>query len=118
MAWTVRDHPAFEEERKELDADISDKLDEIGTAIELWGPNLGRPLVDTLKGSKYKNMKEIRFGLRGAWRFAFAFDPKREAVILVGGNKEGVSSPRFYNSLVATADTRFDEWLQALESEE
>jgi len=58
-------------------------------------------------------MKEIRFALKGSWRFAFAFDPDRQAIILFGGNKEGINQTRFYKSLIKKADRRFDEWLQA-----
>ena len=51
------------------------------------GPILGRPEVDTLKDSKYSNMKELRFkGDGGIWRVAFAFDPERDAILLVGGD--------------------------------
>ncbi|MGX9576659.1 type II toxin-antitoxin system RelE/ParE family toxin [Mesorhizobium sp. f-mel] len=91
------------------------KLAEVVIALEGIGPQLGRPLADTLNGSKHRNMKEIRFATGGAWRFAFAFDPERRAVILVGGNKEGTASRQFYKSLIATADKRFDEWLEAEE---
>jgi hypothetical protein len=46
-------------------------------ALAQFGPNLGRPNVDTLEGSDFANMKELRFRLDGLWRFAFAFDPKQ-----------------------------------------
>lgn len=53
---------------------------------------LGRPYVDTLEGSKYPNMKELRFTADdGVWRVAFAFDPQREAIVLVAGDKAGVA---------------------------
>ena len=91
MKWTVVEHPDFRTERKELDAEVSDKLDAILLALEETGPRLGRPWVDTLKGSRHRNMKEIRIAVKGAWRFAFAFDPERQAVLLCGGNKEGGS---------------------------
>ena len=55
------------------------------------GPALGRPLVDRLKGSMYHNMKELRPGSAGSTevRMIFAFDPLREAVFLVAGDKSG-----------------------------
>ncbi len=71
---------------------------------------LGRPYIDTLTDSSYANMKEIRLRGQGVWRFAFAFDVKRNAVVLVGGNKQGKNRKRFYAELVATADRRFDDW--------
>ena len=96
----------------ELDAEVSDKLDAILLALEKAGPRLGRPWVDTLKGSRHRNMKEIRLSVKGAWRFAFAFDVERRAVLLCGGNKEGGSQRKFYKGLIDTADRRFDEWLE------
>lgn len=115
MPWTVIEHPDFIAERADLDADVSDKLDEVILALEQIGPRLGRPIVDTLNGSKHHNVKEIRIAVDGAWRFAFAFDPDRNAVILCGGDKEGQSKRKFYNALIRTADRRFDEWLEAEE---
>lgn len=77
--------------------------------LEQFGPQLGRPRVDTLKGSRHKNMKELRFdGAGGVWRFAFAFDPERSAIILCGGDKSGVSEKLFYRQLITKADARFD----------
>jgi len=69
--------------------------------------------VDTLNGSKHANMKELRFDAAGgAWRAAFAFDTVRQAVILVAGDKTGGSQARFYRTLIATADRRFDVHLR------
>ena len=60
-------------------------------------------------------MKEMRIAAGGAWRFAFAFDDERQAVVLVGGDKRGTSEARFHAALIATADARLDEWLAAKE---
>jgi hypothetical protein len=69
----------------------------------------------TLSGSKHANMKELRFRADGGvWRIAFAFDSERAAILLVGGNKSGVSSGRFYKGLIKRADARFDQHLEAL----
>jgi hypothetical protein len=60
-------------------------------------------------------MKELRFSWEGqVWRMAFAFDPKRNAVLLVGGDKGGIDQKRFYKRLIATADRRFDEHIATL----
>ena len=81
-----------------------------------FGPQLGRPTVDTLKGSRYANMKELRFAWSGeVWRVAFAFDPLRQAVLLVGGDKGGVDQRRFYRRLIAVADGRYDDHLALIE---
>lgn len=64
--------------------------------LEQFGPQLGRPRVDTLNGSRHANMKELRFDASGGvWRIAFAFDPKRRAIVLCGGDKSGGSQKRF-----------------------
>lgn len=60
-----------------------------------YGPALGRPEVDTLNGSKHANMKELRFRADGGvWRVAFAFDPERNAILLVAGDKSGTSEKK------------------------
>jgi hypothetical protein len=83
-----------------------------------YGPQRGRPRVDTLKGSRHANMKELRFDADdGVWRFTFAFDPKRNAILLVAGDKSGGSEKRFYRQLIAKADKRFDNHLARLKRE-
>jgi hypothetical protein len=75
--------------------------------------------VDTLNGSRHKNMKELRFDAdNGVWRFAFAFDPKRTAIVLCGGVKSGGSEQRFYRQLIAKADGRFDAHIADLKTRE
>jgi len=86
--------------------------------LEQFGPQLGRPRVDTLKDSRHANMKEMRFdAANGVWRTAFAFDPRRRAILLVAGDKSGGSEKRFYRNLIATADERFDGHLDSLRKE-
>ena len=83
--------------------------------VEAFGPSLRRPHADTLEGSKHANMKELRFSADGGeWRAAFAFDPERNAIVLVAGDKSGVSQAQFYRSLIAKADARFDAHLERL----
>ena len=73
-----------------------------------YGPQLGRPHVDTLKGSKFANMKELRFSAEGGvWRVAFAFDPTRQGILLVAGDKSRVSESRFYRNLITKGDRRY-----------
>ena len=83
------------------------------------GPALGRPLVDRLKGSAYHNMKELRPGSTGSTevRMIFAFDPIREAVFLVSGDKSG-QWQSWYRTAIPLADARFTEHLAALKAEE
>jgi hypothetical protein len=81
--------------------------------LQYSGPNLGRPHVDKLKDSKHANMKEVRFDAAdGVWRAAFAFDPRRRAILLVAGDKSGGSQKRFYRELIRRADQRLDAHLE------
>lgn len=74
-----------------------------------FGPSLGRPAVDTVKGSRIANLKELRFSaLGGVWRVAFAFDRRRIAVLLVAADKRGKSESRFYRNLIAAAEGALD----------
>ena len=83
--------------------------------LRQYGPALGRPDVDTLKESKYTNMKELRFKAQGGvWRVAFAFDPERDAILLVAGDKSGGSEKTFYRRLIEKADKRYKEHLESL----
>ena len=60
-------------------------------------------------------MKEMRFNWTGeAWRVAFAFDPQRQAVLLVGGDKSGADQKRFYKRLISVADSRYSQHLATL----
>lgn len=91
MKWTVKFYKKFELEFDELDTEVQNELLAQAIFLEKFDPQLGRPYVDSLKGSKYSNMKELRFkASNGVWRVAFAYDPKREAILLVAGNKAGV----------------------------
>jgi hypothetical protein len=87
--------------------------------LEAFGSELGRPNVDTLNGSRHSNMKELRFNAAdGVWRVAFAFDPRRCAILLVAGDKSGSSESRFYKQLIKTADDRFDGHLAQLKTQQ
>ena len=109
MSWAVLFHDAFFTEFSSLKEDLQDELLAHARLLAEFGPNLGRPTVDTLKGSRYTNMKELRFSWNGqVWRVAFAFDPQRKAVLLVGGDKGGADQRRFYKRLIDVADSRYD----------
>ena len=112
MGWEVIFHPEFYMEFKELPDTLQDNLLAKALVIEHFGPQLGRPHVDTLNGSKYRNMKELRLEtIDGLWRVAFIFDPSRKAVLLIAGNKSGRQQSRFYKTLIRKADLRYDEYL-------
>jgi hypothetical protein len=108
MVWTVRMDAAFDPEFEVFDDDVQDALLVAVRLLEIYGPQLGRPYVDTLKGSKFSNMKELRFGAAdGVWRVAFAFDPQRVAILLVAGDKSGIGARQFYGRLIDRADERY-----------
>lgn len=112
MPWTVSFSEEFEPEFDELPPEVQDAILARALLLEREGPLLGRPHADTLTGSKHANMKELRCNAAdGVWRIAFAFDPDRQAILLVGGDKSGGSEKRFYKHLIARADERFDRHL-------
>ena len=90
MKWTVVFCAEFAEEFALLELGLQVELAAHLRVLETFGPRLGRPLADTLKGSKFANMKELRFSWqRMPYRYFFAFDRERNAVVLVGGSKTG-----------------------------
>jgi hypothetical protein len=107
MPWEVLFHADFEAEFREIPEAVQNELLARLGVLSQFGPSLGRPNVDTLDGSSFANMKELRFRLDGLWRFAFAFDPQRRAIVFVGGNKEGERQGAFYKELIRIADQRF-----------
>lgn len=117
MSWNVEFDDAFDDEFEGFADDVQDALLAVTKLLIEFGPQLGRPHADTLKGSKHSNMKELRFeGGDGEWRAAFAFDPERQAIILVAGDKSGGSERRFYKQLIAKADQRFSAHVERLKA--
>ena len=108
-----------------LDADFKawllDQEQKVQTAIfahigllKAFGPTLGRPQVDTLKGSRLTNLKELRVQYQGEpWRVLFVFDPKRRAILLVGGNKQG--DARWYKKAIPVAEQRYQRHVEQME---
>src|SRR5712691_13204104 len=115
MPWGVYLHADFDAEYEALDEEVQDELLAHLKLLETFGPQLGRPRVDTLNGSQHANMKELRFDAAGGvWRVAFAFDLGRQGILLVAGDKAGMSQDRFYKQLIAKADKRFTAHLKRL----
>lgn len=110
--WCVVMCSEFMGEFEHLGGEVQDELLAQLYLLQHYGPALGRPRVDTLKGSRHSNMKELRFSADGGvWRVAFAFDKARRALLLVAGDKSGVQERRFYRNLIQRADERFDRHL-------
>ena len=119
MGWVVEIGDEFGPEFAQLHVDVQTELLALSLMLQQFGPQLGRPWVDTLNGSRHLNMKELRFSAaNGEWRVAFAFDTKRKAVLLVAGDKSGGSQKRFYRGLIRKADDRFDAHLARLKKGE
>lgn len=99
-----------------------DSREQVVAAIQILqdrGPHLGRPLVDTVEDSKHSNMKELRPGSSGSseLRVLFAFDPKRQAIMLVAGDKAG-NWKQWYKTNIPVADELFDEHIESLKKGE
>lgn len=119
MSWAVDLHDDFVPEYQRLPEEVQDELLAHISVLEEFGPQLSRPRVDTLNGARHANMKELRFNAaNGVWRFAFAFDPNRQAIILCGGDKSGGSEKRFYRQLIEKADARFEAHLASMKARE
>jgi hypothetical protein len=115
MPWDVRLNAAFAQEARAFPRPVQIELAALAELLREFGPQLRRPHCDTLNGSRHANMKELRFSMPdGAWRIAFAFDPDRNAILLVGGNKSGGNERRFYRDLIRIADSRFNAHLRTL----
>jgi hypothetical protein len=116
MEWTIIYHEGFRRWLESLSEDIQDSVLFSVALLEGEGPLLTRPHVDTLRGSRYPNMKELRVQHRGSpLRVLFAFDWKRQAILLLGGDKTADS--RWYKKNVPIAETRYQEHLEQLRKE-
>ena len=115
MIWIVAVGDEFEPEFDNLPEEVQTEILALSLLLQKFGPQLGHPRVDTLKGSRHSNMKELRFSAAGGeWRVAFAFDTKRKTILLVAGEKSGHSEKRFYRELIRKADDRFEAHLNRI----
>ena len=116
MKWNIIFDPDFKIWFYQQEQGVQDETFAVLNVLGEFGPKLGRPRVDTLEGSAFQNMKELRIQYLGEpWRILFAFDPKRQAVLLVGGNKTG--NKRWYKENVPIADKRYRKYLEILKEE-
>lgn len=116
MAWDVEYTDEFGQWWVSLSAAEQNSIAlSVATLIE-EGPNLGRPQVDSVNASRHSNMKELRTQHRGKpYRTFFAFDPRRSAILLIGGEKTG--DKRFYDRMIPIADDLYDAYLEELKKE-
>ena len=115
MVWEVEYTDTFGSWWDELTEDEQERVTATVELLEQNGPALGRPLVDTLKGSRHPNMKELH-PRGGHIRVLFAFDPRRMAILLMGGDKRHRWSS-WYSEAIPAADTLYDTHLQELRDE-
>lgn len=118
--WEVEYTDQFGSWYEQLDVGDQDALVARIELLEEHGPSLGRPTVDNVHQSRHPNMKELR--AEGAVRILFAFDPRRTAILLIGGDKSGddEASPnwnRWYDHYVPIADDLYDIHLEELSEE-
>lgn len=92
-----------------------DTVSDAVAALQAHGPALGRPFVDTIKTSRHSHMKELR-PRRGNIRILFVFDPRRVAILLLGGDKTR-RWQEWYQKMIPVADRLYDEHLAALREE-
>lgn len=116
MPYVVNTSIVFQEWFNNLEENLQDSIAFHVGVLEEHGYKLGRPYADTLSGSRMKNLKELRVQHAGEpYRILFAFDPKREALLLIGGNKAG--NKRWYEEMIPKAETIFEEHLLELDKE-
>ena len=116
MAWDVEFTDEFGSWWETLDEDAQASINAVVLVLEMIGPALTRPYADTLKGSRHPNMRELRVQHQGRpFRLLYAFDPRRTAIILIGGDKGG--DDRWYDVFIPIADKLYDEHLQEIANE-
>lgn len=116
MAWEIEATDQYIAWFESLTAEEQVSVDAVVMALEKAGPALRRPYVGTIDQSRHANMKELRAQHAGEpYRVLFAFDPRRAAILLIGGNKTG--DPRWYDRMIPVADDLYDEHLETLRKE-
>jgi hypothetical protein len=115
VPWEVEYTDEFGDWWESLTQDEQDRIAIAVAVLEEKGPGLGRPWVDTLEGSRHANMKELR-PRGGHLRILFVFDPRRFAILLLGGDKSGEWAS-WYEQAIPAADQLYDEHLSELRDE-
>ena len=112
--WGINTTDTFDAWYENLDD--TDRANVLASMLVLQsqGPMLGRPHADTVNGSAYSNMKELRVQSKGQpLRAFYAFDPERKGILLCAGNKAG-NEKRFYEEIIPIADREYAAHLEAL----
>jgi hypothetical protein len=116
MAWNVEYTDEFGTWYEELSERIQDDIDRMIGVLEARGPQLPFPYSSGVEGSRHDHMRELRVQSGGKpIRIFYAFDPRRTAILLIGGDKTG--DKRFYDSMIPVADRLYDDYIEELRKE-
>ncbi|MFZ3109709.1 MAG: type II toxin-antitoxin system RelE/ParE family toxin [Rectinemataceae bacterium] len=111
--WHIDATEEYLEWFREQEPDVQDAVLPKVLLLEAFGPQLGRPHADTLKGSRVKNLKELRARTSvHVLRVLYYFDENRQALLLIGGDKKGKNESDFYKSLIQAAETLIERYRQ------
>ncbi len=114
--WEVEVTDEFRDWWEGLSRDQRESVTDRVDLLAERGPNLGRPVVERIHGSRHHNMKELRASKGGALRVLFMFDPRRQVILLLGGDKTG-DWDGWYEQAIPRADELYDVYLLELKSE-
>lgn len=114
--WEIEVTDEFAEWWRQLTSDQQESVTDRVDLLAERGPDLGRPVVDRIQTSRHHNMKELRAAKGGALRVLFMFDPRRQVILLLGGDKSGAWND-WYEWAVPLADDLYDEYLHELKRE-
>ncbi len=115
MAWEIEFTDQARDWIESLDDDDYASMAGVLDLLEQLGPSLGRPAADVISSSRHHNMKELRSSGQHL-RALFCFDPRRTAIVLLGGDKSG-NWTGWYERNIPIADDLYDEYLAELEAE-
>lgn len=120
--WNIKQTAEFQEWFDDADKKLKEAIVENVEVLKQMGPQLGRPYADTIKGSSITNLKELRFDSgEKVIRVFFVFDPDRNGVLLIGGNKSSSGGKTFYKDMIAQSEKIYAKYLEerqkALEKE-
>lgn len=116
MRWNVEYTDEFGSWYEAISEGVQDDVDRVVGLLEARGPNLPFPYSSGIEGSRHDHMRELRVQSGGApIRIFYAFDPRRTAILLIGGDKTG--GDRFYDEMIPTADRLYDAYLDEIRRE-
>lgn len=114
--WEIEVTDEFEDWWDALSVDQQEAVSDRVVLLGQRGPDLGRPVVERIHRSRHHNMKELRASKGGALRVLFMFDPRRQMILLLGGDKTGEWND-WYDTAIPLADDLYDNYLEELRKE-